>query len=85
MTMPTDKCKELTASLEYSLILCAKAIKKQHIAVPEHKQRRPKILEVSINAFSTVILLGFSLVICMKLEAKGGFQATKKQPKYAPA
>ena len=27
---------------------------------------------------------GFSIVIYMKLEAKGGFQATKKQPKYAP-
>ena len=54
--MPTDKRKELTASLEYSSILCVRAIKKQHIAVPEHKQRRPKILEVSICAFSIVIL-----------------------------
>ena len=56
MTTPTDKREELAASVEYSSILYAKAIKKQHIAVPEHKQRRPKILEVSICAFSTEIL-----------------------------
>ena len=49
-----DRC--ITDLLEYSSILCAISIKKQPIAVPEHKPRRPKILEVSICAFSTEIL-----------------------------
>ena len=53
---PPIKREQLTDLLEYSSILCAIAIKKQQIAVPEHKQRRPKILEVSICAFSTEIL-----------------------------
>ena len=84
MATPTDKREELTALFEYSSILCAKAIKKQHIAVPEHKQRRPKILEVSICAFSTVILLIFYCDVHDTGDLKGGFQATKIQPKYAP-
>ena len=37
MTTPTDKREQLTDLLEYSSILCAIAIKKQQIAVPEHK------------------------------------------------
>ena len=81
---PTDKREQLAAQLEYSSILSAKAIKKQQKAVLEHRQRRPKILEVSIYAFQQCYY-GFSIVIYMKLEAKGGFQATKKKPKYTPA
>ena len=40
---PTDKCEQLAAQLEYSSILCAKAIKKQQKAILEHRQRRPKV------------------------------------------
>ena len=48
-------------------------------AVPEHKERKEKDLEVSTCSFSSVIswMLNF--------EAKGGFQATGKQPAHAPA
>ena len=76
MTMPTDKREQLAAQLKYSSTLCAKAIKMQQKAVLEHRQRRPKILEVSICAFQQRYY-GFSIVIYMKHEAKG----VSRQPK----
>ena len=44
MTMPIDKLEQLTDSLDYSSILCDKAIKKQQIAFPEHNKEGQKIL-----------------------------------------
>ena len=69
----TDKDKQLMVSLEYSSILCAKVIKKQQTAAPEHKEGRS-----SFHSCSFISDMDF-LVIYMKAK---GFQATKKQPKY---
>ena len=84
MTMPTDKHKELTASLEYSLILCAKAIKKQHIAVPEHKQKKAKdhggFHLCIFNSDTTDFLLWYAWI----LRPRGISRQPKKRPKYAP-
>ena len=44
------------------------------LAVPEHKERKAKNLEVSTFSFSPVI----SWVICMNFEAKGGNKETAK-------
>ena len=76
------KRDQLIDLLEYSSILCAIVIKKQQVAVPEHKegQRSWRFPFVHFQQW----YYGFSIVIYMKLEAKRGFQATKKQPKYAP-
>ena len=49
MPRPPTKRGQLIYILECSSILCAIAIKKQQIVVPECKQRRPKILEVSMK------------------------------------
>ena len=55
MTMPTDQCELLTTQDEFSMTLCAKVIKKCLKAIPEHKERKAKILEVCTCPFSSVI------------------------------
>ena len=58
-------------------LLCAIVIKKQQIAVPDHKERRPKILEVSICAFSTEILW----ILYCDIHETWGQGGVSRQPK----
>ena len=51
--------------------------------MPEQKQRSQRSWRFPFVHFQQRYY-GFSIVIYMKLEAKGGFPGTKKQPKYAP-